>query len=80
MMYSYRAVLKSNFFTTRPIYESTGYVSADSKEEAENIVKELFSGFIDYQYLSSTIGEAPAVWGNNVVETNFRKIDAFLGL
>lgn len=74
MMYSYRAVLKSNFFTDQPIYESTGYVAADSKEAAKNIVKELFSGFIDYQYLSSTVDEAPAVWGN-VVETGFRRAE-----
>ena len=78
MMYSYRAILKSIFSTNQYIYESKGYVAADSEEEAENIVKELFSGFIDYEYLSSTIGEAPAVWGN-IVETNFKKIDTSVG-
>lgn len=78
MIYSYRAVLKSNFFTNQQGYESTGYVSADSKEEAETTVRELFSGFIDYRYVNSSIDAAPAVWGN-VIETDFKKIDAFAG-
>jgi hypothetical protein len=76
-MYSYRAVLKSIFSTNKCIYESKGYVAADSEEEAENTIRELFSGFIDYQYLNSTISEAPAVWGN-VVETDFRKVGTFI--